>query len=114
MTLTRGNEVPFRQRPRRLPLAQQEALREQVEDLKGRGLIKDSNSPWASNVIFVKKKDGTWRLCIDHRGVNAKTRIRDPFLLPRIDDTLDALAGSQWVLSTIVLWIYVVAITSAS
>ena len=48
------------------------------------------------NVISVKKKDGTWRLCIDYRGVNSKTKIRYPFLLPRIDDTLDALAGSHY------------------
>ncbi len=91
-----GDEPPFRQRPRRLPIMQQEALKEQIEDLKSRGLIRESTGPWASNVILVKKKDGSWRLCIDYRGVNAKTKTRDPFLLPRIDETLDALAGSQY------------------
>ena len=91
-----GNEPPFRQRPRRLPITQQEALKEQLEDLKNRGLIRESTSPWASNVILVKKKDGSWRLCIDYRGVNAKTQTKDPYLLPRIDETLDALAGSKY------------------
>ena len=91
-----GTEAPFRQRPRRLPIAQQEALREQIHDLKARGLITNSASPWASNVILVRKKDSSWRLCVDYRGVNAKTKIRDPYLLPRIDATLDALAGSKY------------------
>ena len=90
-----GNERPVQQKPRRLPLAQQD-LRDIVGDLKTKGFISDTNSPWASNVILVKKKDKNWRLCVDYRAVNAKTAIKDPYMLPRIDDTLDALSGSQY------------------
>ena len=91
-----GDESPIKQRPRRLPMVHLEELKKQIEDLKNRNIIRESSSNWASNVILVKKKDSTWRLCVDYRGLNAKTKNRDPYLLPRIDDTLDALAHAQY------------------
>eukprot|EP00057_Strongylocentrotus_purpuratus_P021451 XP_011675925.1 PREDICTED: uncharacterized protein K02A2.6-like [Strongylocentrotus purpuratus] len=51
--------------------------------------------PWASNIVLVKKKDGTQRFCVDYRQLNAAT-IKDAYPLPRIDETLDALSGAQW------------------
>ena len=53
-------------------------------------------SEWASNVVLVKKKDGAWRMCIDYRDLNLKTLNPDSYMLPRIDDTLDALSRAKY------------------
>ena len=59
------------------------------------GKIQASESPWASPVLLIKKKDGSWRFCIDYRWLNEAT-VKDAYLLPRIDDALDQLAEAQW------------------
>ena len=91
-----GDEQPVKQRARRLPMVQLEELKKQIEDLKSKNIIRESTSNWASNIILVKKKDSTWRLCVDYRGLNSKTKNKDAYLLPRIDDTLDALSHAQY------------------
>ena len=58
-------------------------------------MIRPSSSPWASPIVLVKKKDGSTRFCVDYRKVNKVTR-KDAYPLPRVDDTLDTLAGAKW------------------
>ncbi len=66
----------------------------QVEKLLQQGFIEPTNTAWSSPVVLVKKKDGSWRFCIDYRRLNAVT-IQDAYPLPRIDDSLDALSGAK-------------------
>ena len=91
-----GDERPVKQRPRRIPPAHVPELQKQIKTLADHGIIKPSNSDWASNVLLVKKKDGTFRMCIDYRELNAKTKNLDEYVLPRIDDTLDALSRAKY------------------
>ena len=90
-----GSAAPVRQPPRRLPLAKREEADKAIEEMKADGIIEPSASPWSSPVVLVKKKDGTLRFCVDYRKLNSATR-KDSYPLPRIDDTLEALAGSKW------------------
>ena len=67
----------------------------QVQQMLANSVIRPSNSPWASPVVMVKKKDGSLRFCVDFRQLNAAT-IKDAHPIPRIDDLLDALHGVRW------------------
>ena len=67
----------------------------QVQQMLSSKVIRPSNSPWASPVVMVRKKDGSLRFCVDFRQLNAAT-IKDTHPLPRIDDLLDALRGAKW------------------
>ena len=90
-----GDNRPIRQHPRRIPYGEaREEATKQVRELQEAGLIRPSNSPWAQPIVIVRKKDGTWRMCVDYRRVNSITR-KDSFPLPRIDEALDSLAGSK-------------------
>ena len=66
-----------------------------LQDMQEKDVIQPSSSPWASPIVLVQKKDGSARFCVDYRKLNAVT-IKDAYPLPRIDDTLDTLAGSKW------------------
>lgn len=59
------------------------------------GVIEPSHSPWSFPVVLVKKKDRSWRFCVDYRRLNDVTR-KDLYLLPCIDEALDYIAGSRW------------------
>ena len=91
-----GDERPVKRRTRRMPQAHFEECEHQIVELEKAGRIKPSNSPWGANVLLVKKKDGSWRMCIDYRELNTKTKNVDPYLLPRIDDTIDALGSAKY------------------
>ena len=67
----------------------------QVQQMLSTGVIKPSNSPWASPVVMVKKKDGSLRFCVDFRQLNA-VMVKDAHPIPRIDDLLYALHGARW------------------
>ncbi|KAJ9521466.1 hypothetical protein QJQ45_008868 [Haematococcus lacustris] len=76
----------------RMSKPEQDELRKQITDLLAKGLIEPSSSPYAAPVLFVQKKSGELRMCIDYRQLN-KLTIRDQYPLPRIDDLFDQLAG---------------------
>ena len=69
-------------------------LNVQMEELVCKGFVRPSTSPWGAPVLFVKKKDGSLRLCIDYRELN-KVTIRNQYPLPRIDDLFDQLSGAR-------------------
>ena len=70
-------------------------LSSQLNELLGKGFIRPSFSPWGAPVLFVKKKDGSFRMCIDYRGLN-KLTIKNRYPLPRIDDLFDQLQGANY------------------
>ena len=86
---------PIRQPVRRLPESTRGAVDQEVQKMLKQGVIRPSTSPWSSPVVLVRKKDGSWRFCVDYRKVNSVTH-RDAYPLPRIDATLDSLAGSKF------------------
>ena len=90
-----GDSPPIRQPFRRTPPNRREDMTRLLGEMSNKSVIQPSTSPWASPVVLVRKKDGSHRFCIDYRKVNAVTR-KDAYPLPRIDDTLDTLSGSQW------------------
>ena len=90
-----GTAAPVRQPPRRFPFAKREEADKAIAEMKDDGIIEPSASPWSSPVVLVKKKDGSTRFCVDYRKLNSVTH-KDSYPLPRIDDTLEALAGSRW------------------
>ena len=85
--------TPIKDRYRRIPPHQYEEVRKHLKEMLDIGAIRRSNSPWASPVVLVRKKDGSLRFCIDLRKLNART-VKDTYSLPRIEDALDSLNGA--------------------
>ncbi|GJR43364.1 putative reverse transcriptase domain-containing protein [Tanacetum coccineum] len=81
--------------PYRLTPFKMGELSGQLIELQDKGFIRPSSSPWGAPVLFVKKKDGSFRMCIDYRELN-KLTIKNRYPLPRIDDLFDQLQGSQY------------------
>ena len=92
--LVPGTE-PISKAPYRMAPAELRELKDQLQDLLEKGFVRPSVSPWGAPVLFVKKKDGSLRLCIDYRELN-KVTICNRYPLPRIDDLFDQLAGAKW------------------
>nr|GEY29886.1 putative reverse transcriptase domain-containing protein [Tanacetum cinerariifolium] len=86
---------PISKAPYRMDLIELKELKEQLQELLDLGFIRSSVSPWEAPVLFVKKKDGGMRLCIDYRELNHIT-IRNHYPLPRIDDLFDQLQGANF------------------
>ncbi|KAL5570097.1 hypothetical protein UlMin_026672 [Ulmus minor] len=82
------SKAPYRMAPMEL-----KELKEQLQELVDKKFIRPSYSPWGAPVLFVKKKDGTLRMCIDYRELN-KVTIKNKYPLPRIDDLFDQLQGA--------------------
>lgn len=89
------DSVPIRQRYRRIPPSEYEVVKSHINQLLEANVIRESCSPYASPIVLVKKKDGSLRMCVDYRQLNAKTR-KDAFPLPRIEESLDSLTGACW------------------
>lgn len=87
--------TPIAKSPYRLAPTEMRELASQLQELSDKGFIRPSTSPWGAPVLFVKKKDGSFRMCIDYRELN-KLTIKNRYPLPRIDDLLDQLQGASF------------------
>ena len=90
-----GNAPPIRQAPWHMPVYRREEVQKLLQGMLQDDIIQPSNSPWASPIVLVRKKNGSMRMCVDYRKLNAVTR-KDAYPIPRIDNTLDTLSGSKW------------------
>lgn len=91
---------PVYQHPYRVSPKERDIIKDQVQEMLQDDVIQPSNSPWASPVVLVRKKDNTMRFCVDYRKLNSVTK-RDVYPLPRIDDTLDRLRHAKYFSSLI-------------
>lgn len=85
-------------RPYRLSASERQVVKEKVYELLEAGIIRESNSPFSSPILFVKKKNGTDRMVVDYRELNSNTRINN-YPLPRISDQIDRLHGTNYFTS---------------
>ena len=89
------DERPFKQRYRKIPPSIYEEVRNHLQQMLEAGIIRRSHSPFASNIVLVRKKDNSLRICTDFRFLNSRT-INDAYSLPRVDEILEALSGSKY------------------
>ncbi|GKD62860.1 hypothetical protein Tco_1304968 [Tanacetum coccineum] len=91
--------TPVARTPYRLAPSEMQELSNQLQELSDRGFIRPSTSPWGAPVLFVKKKDGSFRMCIDYRELIKLTvknlTVKNRYPLPRINDLFDQLQGSS-------------------
>ena len=85
---------PISKRPYRMPVNELVELKKQIVELQAKGFIRPSSSPWGAPVLFVEKKDGTQRMCVDYRSLNEVT-IKNKYPLPRIEDLFDQMKGAS-------------------
>ncbi|GJV76727.1 putative reverse transcriptase domain-containing protein [Tanacetum coccineum] len=86
--------APVPQAPYQLAPSEMKELAKQFQELSDKGFIRPNSSPWGAPVLFVKNKDGSFRMCIDYCKLN-KLTVKNRYLLPRIDDLFDQLQGSS-------------------
>ncbi len=89
------DETPFKQRHRRVPPSMYKEVQEHLQKMLDCEVIRPSESPFASGVVLVRKKDGRLRFCVDYRQLNQRT-VRDAYALPRIEETMDYLLGATY------------------
>ncbi|UYV70237.1 hypothetical protein LAZ67_7002256 [Cordylochernes scorpioides] len=94
-----GDAKPSKKMPYRVSPSERKVIQEEVDRMMEMGVVQPSESPWASPVVLVRKKDGSVRFCVDYRGLNKMTK-KDVYPLPRVDDALDCLKGAN-IYSTI-------------
>lgn len=90
-----GAAPPCRERYRPVLPSLYSELRTLLQGMLDSGVVRESSSPWAAPEVLVKKKDGSWRFCVDYRKLNAVTH-KDAFPLPRIEESLTRLKKAQW------------------
>ena len=90
-----GDALPIAQPLRRIAWAERDVIRKEVGDMMEQKIVVESESPWASPPVLVRKRDGTVQFCIDYRKLNEVT-VADQYPLPRIDDVLDALSKGRY------------------
>jgi hypothetical protein len=86
--------APISKRPYRMSVEELQELKKQLTELQEAGYIRSSSSPWGAPVLFVQKKDGSQRMCVDYRSLNDVT-IKNKYPLPRIDDLFDQMRGAR-------------------
>lgn len=89
------DETPIKQRPRPIHPRDYEAVKRHLQTLLDAGVIRESESPFSSPIVVVRKKNGDVRLCVDYRKLNLQT-IKDSYALPNLEESFSALAGSKW------------------
>ena len=87
--------TPFKERSRPIASRDLDDARDHIRGLLDAGIIRESNSQYASPIVLVRKKDGSLRLTVDYRKLN-KRAIKDAYALPRIDDAFSRLSGAKW------------------
>nr|XP_054596242.1 uncharacterized protein LOC129163293 [Nothobranchius furzeri] len=90
-----GDAPPIKERYRPSPPSMYQEIKLLLTDMLEKGVVHESCSPWAAPIVLVKKKDGSWRFCVDYRKLNSVTH-KDAFPLPRIEETLTSLTGAEW------------------
>jgi hypothetical protein len=91
----RVESKPIKQNPYKCPMKLRPVLENKVQELLNNNLIEPSTSPWSSPIILVKKKDDTYRFCVDFRKLNAET-IKDAYRIPCPEEQLDALVKAKY------------------
>lgn len=94
----RSTAEPIKQRFYPISPALQKHVNDELDDMLQRGVVEPSSSPWASPIVMVKKKDGSYRFCVDYRKVNSVTQ-RDAYPLPQVTNTLDKLRDARYLSS---------------
>ena len=91
-----GDARPIRLPPYRLPHAYRETVLTELKDMEQTGIIERSSSNWAAPIVLVKKKDGSLRMCVDYRRLNAVSP-SDAYPMPRVEDLIDRLGGARYI-----------------